>query len=1155
MTGVPIGRRDLFRSTLAGVVGLAGVSAAVADGTEPSEDLSKGDVEEIDPDPDADFSYPYFLYVPDADFDDRRPLIVEPNNTGTSSDDFDLHRDRAIRRLEPGGRTREICDELGIPGLVPIFPRPASDPVDWTHYVHALDRTTLEIEDGPLERVDRQLLAMVDDARDRIAGLDVETEEEILLNGFSATGTFVNRFTALHPDRIRASAAGGINGTALLPVESVDGRTVDYHVGIADLESLVGHSFDGEAWADVDQFAYLGGDDDNDTIPYDDAWTDDERRQLALDVYGEDMQEDRMPTCRAIYEDADFTGRFETIPNVGHRPVTGEVIEFFRPHVASPFVRVRNQPRIGDEIVAVTVRVAEDRTSHEIRIYDGDENLLSDAPVDADGGGVERTVLSLDDALDAGASLTVAVVDPDTGEHVATDQAGVVGTVSFDETPTAGETSVSVSYRLAGSYDPDDEVVLRLDTEEGGARQVETVPAGAEGETGVEFDPSATGVPFVEGRTLDVLLADDDPHGFSPLARERVTIDSPDEPLVDVVAVDAPAVVTEEKQVSIEVDVRGLGGPSEQTSVGVSIANETEAVPVTLEAGERDTYDLSVDGSELDLEGIDSPEISIVASHGDRTVETTTLVAERPAVGAGTAAEPYRIDSVAELAYVDVESDAHYVLEADVDLGDVENFPPLGTTSGSFTGSLDGGGHAIEGLTVARSETADDVGLIGKLRDGEVRDLRLVDATVTADGSEFVGGVVGSATGDGVVERVTVSGDVAGERIVGGIVGGTSSGGSFSIRESASTASVSADSVGGGVLGQNSGHTLEAVYATGDVDAGGSSGGLVGTNWFGGTVRESYAVGAVAGDGNGLVGKDDGDGEVTDSYWDVETTGQDDSSAGGTGLQTADMTGEDAVDRMSGFDFEQRWEVTERYPELGLESADLVTATFLADPETASPGTAVTFDASRSIGEIVAYEWDAPGIEDFPESGDVVSYAFADSGEYEVSLTVTSEDGSTDTASRTVRVTETQISFDGVPAVGETEVTVSGRVGETEEGERIRVGDENDVEITESPASVSPGETFTGERLELARELEPGEEITALVQPTGSYDPAAAFASDTVRVGDSPDRSVNDYADPETDVVETDGLLEAIEDWREDVVDTDLLLEVIDAWRGGDPVD
>jgi len=55
---------------------------------------------------------------------------------------------------------------------------------------------------------------------------------------------------------------------------------------------------------------------------------------------------------------------------------------------------------------------------------------------------------------------------------------------------------------------------------------------------------------------------------------------------------------------------------------------------------------------------------------------------------------------------------------------------------------------------------------------------------------------------------------------------------------------------------------------------------------------------------------------VSSSYWDVENTGQD-SSAGGTGLNTTEMQGESAETNMDGFDFSSVWDtVAGDYPEL-----------------------------------------------------------------------------------------------------------------------------------------------------------------------------------------------------------------------------------------------
>lgn len=274
----------------------------------------------VEADPNAGFNYPYYLFAPDT-FDDltARPLLVEPTNTGTATDEFEQHR-QAGERTVSRGFSRGIADELFAPLVVPVFPRPREQPVDGTHYVHQLDDTTMALDSGPLERVDLQLLAMVEDARERLADREYPVAEGIMLNGFSASGNFVDRFTLLHPDRVHSVTAGGLNGMAILPLEEADGHTLPYHVGIADVPELTGTEVDLAALDDVNQFLYMGGEDTNDTIPYTDAWTDDDLRETALAVYGDHMIEERFPRCQRAYEEAGVTAQFRVYEGAGHTP-------------------------------------------------------------------------------------------------------------------------------------------------------------------------------------------------------------------------------------------------------------------------------------------------------------------------------------------------------------------------------------------------------------------------------------------------------------------------------------------------------------------------------------------------------------------------------------------------------------------------------------------------------------------------------------------------------------------------------------------------------------------------------------------------------------------------------------------------------------------
>lgn len=262
------------------------------------------------------FHYPYFLLVPaGVPRDAPTYLLVEPNNTGALSDSLAVH-ERAARVAVAGPRPtlgRPLAREIGLPLLMPVFPRPASDSL---LYTHALDKDALHAT-GPLARLDEQLLAMIDDARQRLRALRVQAQEKVLLNGFSASATFVNRFTALHPERVRAVAGGGLNGILLLPLEQVGGTPLSYPLGLADYRQLTGHRPDWLRYRAVPQFYYMGALDDNDAAAYDDAY-DATERQLIYRHLGRQMQPQRWRYCQQVYQQQRLNVQFRTYAHIGH---------------------------------------------------------------------------------------------------------------------------------------------------------------------------------------------------------------------------------------------------------------------------------------------------------------------------------------------------------------------------------------------------------------------------------------------------------------------------------------------------------------------------------------------------------------------------------------------------------------------------------------------------------------------------------------------------------------------------------------------------------------------------------------------------------------------------------------------------------------------
>lgn len=193
-------------------------------------------------------------------------------------------------------------------------------------------------------------------------------------------------------------------------------------------------------------------------------------------------------------------------------------------------------------------------------------------------------------------------------------------------------------------------------------------------------------------------------------------------------------------------------------------------------------------------------------------------------------------------------------LTADIDLSGID-WTPIGIDyNHQYTGTFDGGGHTITGLTVTGSDQY--VGLFGHIGSGgTVKDVTLEEVKIESNNDmSAVGGVAGRSYG--TLENCSVSGSVSGSGIAGGVVGYQSGG---FLTGCSSSATVNAGGVAGGVAGlTDSGATLTACYATGDVtlesiNSGGNFvGGVVGSNTSC-TLKACYAWGSVTGSGSGTI--------------------------------------------------------------------------------------------------------------------------------------------------------------------------------------------------------------------------------------------------------------------------------------------------------------
>ena len=272
---------------------------------------------------------------------------------------------------------------------------------------------------------------------------------------------------------------------------------------------------------------------------------------------------------------------------------------------------------------------------------------------------------------------------------------------------------------------------------------------------------------------------------------------------------------------------------------------------VVLEAGNRYTYTVKVNATGLTLEGCtigswtdgggESGAAEDLGYIYDSNTNTYTV---------------YNADGLMNVAELvnGGKTDINITLDKNIDLTG-KDWTPIGTDyDNSYTGTFDGGGHTITGLTITTND--EYVGLFGYLGNfgkfGTVKNVVMDGIQITCNHRlGYAGGVAGYSRG--TIENCSVSGSVSGTVSVGGVVGAQRDG---SITGCSSSATVKGTLNVGGVAGQTIfGATLTACYATGNViieiapTQNISGGGLVGFN-DGISLLSCYATGNVTSTGS-----------------------------------------------------------------------------------------------------------------------------------------------------------------------------------------------------------------------------------------------------------------------------------------------------------------
>ncbi len=194
-----------------------------------------------------------------------------------------------------------------------------------------------------------------------------------------------------------------------------------------------------------------------------------------------------------------------------------------------------------------------------------------------------------------------------------------------------------------------------------------------------------------------------------------------------------------------------------------------------------------------------------------RIMHRTPLVLATALLTSVSAFAQTKISTEAQLKAIDLNGD--YVLTQDITLSDNE-WTPIGTSDRPFTGTLDGKGFTIKGLTVGNGAN-DNKAFFGFTKDATVQNIAFTSAVVKGHNQAAI--VVAQAKSS-TLSNIYVSGVVTGRDHVGTIAGDTRD--NTTITNCVSTAAaLSTEHQGGGIAGWTNNSTFSYNIAYGAVTA------------------------------------------------------------------------------------------------------------------------------------------------------------------------------------------------------------------------------------------------------------------------------------------------------------------------------------------------
>ena len=282
----------------------------------------------LKPNPKNDYYWPFYIYIPKkVKINKKTYLLVFPSVSHKQSNNMMIHDNDSYNYIRSN---IDLSESLGVILLIPVFPRPSRESLDYG--ILALNRKTIiQDEYKELVRVDNQLIKMIEELKYKLNNRGIDIEDKILMEGFSGSAQFINRFSILHPEIIKAASIGAAGGY-MVPVEEYKGQKLRYPVGVSDFKEINGNEFNEKNYNKIIFFFYMGEKDNNDPAAREHGEQYEEVDLKLIKKYLGHKLLDRFKIVNEIIKSKNENCIFKIYKNIGHQKsseINEDIKKFF----------------------------------------------------------------------------------------------------------------------------------------------------------------------------------------------------------------------------------------------------------------------------------------------------------------------------------------------------------------------------------------------------------------------------------------------------------------------------------------------------------------------------------------------------------------------------------------------------------------------------------------------------------------------------------------------------------------------------------------------------------------------------------------------------------------------------------------------------------